>query len=48
MNMVLHIKLVPEKCNDINFQKLKKKTHTHNCGAIFGPFYLKLDQWKFA
>ena len=48
MNMVLHIKLVPEKCNDINFQKLKKKTHTHNCGAIFGPFCLKLDQWKFA
>ena len=36
MNMVLHIKLVPEKCNDTNFQKLKKKkTHTH---TIVEPF----------
>ena len=43
MNMVLHFKFVPEKFNDINFQKLKKTTQLW---GHFWPFLSKIGPMK--
>ena len=42
--MIFHFRLFPEKSNDKSFQKCENTI----LGAIFGPFYPKLDQWQFS
>ena len=42
--MIFHFKLIPEKLDFKNYQKLQKL----DLVAIFGPFCIKLDRTEFS